>query len=231
MCPVSTVNTGVQNDTRVHGPWTRGITLDTCVQGLWTRSITLDTRVQGPYPWPVDTGVILDTRVQGCRHDPRTKAVCTALKWTQCLVFPSVVWLCWLGNWKDIWTVEKSVPLNHNGSFSATSGGRNKRTANPVVKTEVGKFIGLLTYLSTGNTVTSVHNWNTDSEENEEFLIALTDAVVNPWTVMIHLLYAPVTYAAATTRNTDLLHYYYIYTVSQKIQTPITRTSTNVNQP
>jgi len=182
-----------------------------------------------PWIWPVDTGVILDTCVQGCRHDPWTRAVCTALKWSQCLVFPSMVWHCWLGDRKDIWTVEKSVPLNDNGSFSATSGGKYKRTANPVVKTEVGKFIRLLTYLFTGNTVMSVHNWNTDSEENEEFLIALTDAVVNPWTVMIHLLYAPVTYAAATTRKTDLLHYYYVYTLPQEIQTPITF-SNNLNK-
>ena len=49
-----------------------------------------------------------------------------------------------------------------------------------------------------------VKNQNTDSEENEEFLIALTDAVINPRTVMVHPLNTSLTHTAAITRNTTL---------------------------
>jgi len=49
-----------------------------------------------------------------------------------------------------------------------------------------------------------VKNQNTDSEENEEFLIALTDAVINPRTVMVHPLNTSLTHTAAITHNTTL---------------------------
>jgi len=45
---------------------------------------------------------------------------------------------------------------------------------------------------------------NTDSEENEEFLIALTDAVIDPWTVMVHLPYTALTHTAPMKHNTTL---------------------------
>ena len=45
----------------------------------------------------------------------------------------------------------------------------------------------------------------TDCEENKELLIASTDAVVDPRTMMIHLFNASITYAAATTQLSLLL--------------------------
>jgi len=45
---------------------------------------------------------------------------------------------------------------------------------------------------------------NTDGEEKKEFLVALTDAVVDPRTVMIHLANTPLTYTAVMTENTTV---------------------------
>jgi len=59
-----TMNTGVQNDTRVHGPW--------------PRPVNTGVKKWQPCPWPLDTGIILDT----CIHGPWTQIVCTE------------IWLC-----------------------------------------------------------------------------------------------------------------------------------------
>jgi len=78
------MNTGVKNDTRVHGPCLQfytGVESDARVQGPWRRPVNTGVKKWSPCPWgPVDTGVILDTRV----HGPWTRPVNTCMVLVVC---------------------------------------------------------------------------------------------------------------------------------------------------